>query len=525
MDAKLLSVRMVTQDNNKENMAGIDKIKSISPDKRLILAKSLVISGVASPLLQVWVPLPGKREKRLFGVPTLNDRCLQVLFKLALEPEWEAKFENNSYGFRPGKRSHDAIAAIRSFIQKKSKYVLHAGIAECFDCIDHQRLLEKIGMRGKFRKQLKSWLKVGVLDNNVFLDTEIVTSLGVIIAPLLANIALHGIEEYAKGLIKHIPFYGATGRLIKSSRRCDSLDFVRYADQFVILHPYLSVISLIQNRLPDFLGGFGLILNHSKSFITNTLEIKDDTKDICPGLNGKPGFNFLGFYIRQFKTNHLSAYGYNKLHLGFRTLIIPSLESRKEHQAELHKLVLKFGKHLSQDILIKKLNRIIRSWANNFGKSDANMMGLLVQMYYLLYLKLRRWSKRIYKTSGKGRVAFRKVGSDNWRFATENIALIRHFDYSQPLSRYVKVKGESSPFDDNQPYWSNRLLLNNLYNTRTMILLRVQKCYCNWCHSDFKYYDILEVDHIIPKAKGGGDEFENLQLLHRHCHDIKSSFD
>lgn len=525
IDAKLLAVRRVTQDNKGENTAGIDKVKKVPPEQRLALAHSLVIPGKASPLRRGWIPKPGKPEKRPLGIPTIRDRCLQALFKLALEPEWEAKFDENSYGFRPGRNCHDAVAAIRSFVQKRPKYVLDADIAKCFDRIDHERLLDKIGVIGKYRKQIKMWLKSGVLDKDVFAQTELGTPQGGVISPLLANIALHGMEAFCKDLIKDIPVYGSTGKLVKPVRRGESLGFVRYADDFVIIHPDLAVIELIQSKLPEFLGQIGLELSPTKTRVTHTLEINEANKRVCPGLDGKPGFNFLGFYIRQHKTTHLSALGPSKELLGFRTLIIPSKEKRNAHQDKLHDLVLKEGKGMSQDVLIKKLNPIIRGWANYFGRSDGNMMGLLGQMDYLLYLKLRKWAKRVYKTTGKGKVVFRRVGTNKWTFATKTVVLLKHIDYSQPLSGYAKVKGGASPYDHEQIYWAKRLTTNNTYSTRVTLLLKKQKGNCNWCKHQFNYDDILEVDHIIPRAKGGMDEYVNCQLLHRHCHDIKTSLD
>jgi len=524
-EAKLLSVRRVTQDNKDKSTAGVDKVKNVSPEQRLALAKSLKIPGVASPLRRVLIPKPGKSELRPLGIPMIRDRCLQALFKLALEPEWEAKFEFNSYGCRPGRTCHDAVAAIRSFVQKRPKYVLDADIAKCFDRINHEKLLDKIGMTGKYRNQLKMWLKCGVLDNEVFAHTEVGTPQGGVISPLLANIALNGMENFCKDLIKDIPVYGSTGILVKPLRRGETLGYVRYADDFVIMHPDLKIITLIRDKLPEFLAQIGLELSPTKTRITHTLEIDECTKETCPGLDGKPGFNFLGFYIRQHKTRHLSAHGPSKQLIGFRTLIIPSKEKQNTYQKKLHEVVLKEGKGRSQDLLIKKLNPIIGGWAKYFGKSDANMMGLLGRMDYLLYLKVRHWSKRIYKTSGKGKVAFRRVGTNKWTFATEKAVLIKHIDYSQPLSGYAKVNGAASPFDQDQIYWANRLTTNNTYSTRITLLLKKQKGNCNWCNSQFKHDDILEVDHIIPRAKGGKDEYVNLQLLHRHCHDSKTCLD
>lgn len=525
LSAKLLAVRRVTQDNKGKNTAGVDKIKAVPTEQRLSLARSLTIPGKASPLRRVWIPKPGKTEKRPLGIPTIRDRCLQALFKLALEPEWEAKFEENSYGFRPGRNCHDAIATIRLFVQKRPKYVLDANIAKCFDRINHEKLLDKIGMVGKYRSQLKMWLKSGVLDEHVFTRTEEGTPQGGVISPLLANIALHGMESFIKELIKDIPVMDSSGKPIKPSRRGSSLGFVRYADDFVVMHPDLKVITLIRDKLPEFLGAIGLNLSPSKTRVTHTLEIQEATKEHCPGLDGKPGFNFLGFDIRQHKTRHLSAHGPSGNLLGFRTIIIPSKEKRRTHQTKLHYLVLKYGKGRSQDLLIKKVNPVIRGWANYFGKSDANMMGLLGQMDYLLYLKLRQWAKRTYKTSGKGKVVFRRIGNNKWTFATSQTILVKHIDYSQPLSGYVKVKGGTSPFNHDQIYWAQRLTKNNTYNTRTTLLLKKQKGICCWCKNQFEYDDILEVDHIIPRALGGKDAYLNLQLLHRHCHDIKSNQD
>ena len=110
--ARALTVRRVTQDNQGKKTAGVDGEKSLSPKKRLDLVNKLKLGTKASPTRRVWIPKPGTEEKRPLGIPTMKDRALQALVKLALEPEWEARFEPNSYGFRPGRACHDAIAAI-----------------------------------------------------------------------------------------------------------------------------------------------------------------------------------------------------------------------------------------------------------------------------------------------------------------------------------------------------------------------------------------------------------------------------
>ncbi len=131
--AKLLSVRKVTQENKGKCTAGVDRVKSLNNRQRIELAQELKIDGKSRATRRVWIPKPGKTEKRPLGIPTMGDRAKQALLKLALEPEWEAKFETNSQGFRPGRSTHDAIEAIRIVISGKPKYVLDADIAQCFD--------------------------------------------------------------------------------------------------------------------------------------------------------------------------------------------------------------------------------------------------------------------------------------------------------------------------------------------------------------------------------------------------------
>jgi len=119
--AKLLAVRRVTQDNHGKQTAGVDGIKSLSPLQRQALAENLGQLPIGSPTRRVWIPKPGTAERRPLSIPTLHDRALQALVKQALEPEWEARFEPNSYGCRPGRSVHDASCAIFPAIEKQPK--------------------------------------------------------------------------------------------------------------------------------------------------------------------------------------------------------------------------------------------------------------------------------------------------------------------------------------------------------------------------------------------------------------------
>ncbi|NEO66713.1 MAG: group II intron reverse transcriptase/maturase, partial [Moorea sp. SIO4G2] len=275
--AKMIAVRRVTQENKGKKTAGIDGQKALTNKQRLTLAASLKIQKKAQPTRRVWIPKPGRTEKRPLGIPTIYDRGLQALAKQAIEPEWEAKFEPNSYGFRPGRSCHDAIEAIFNSIRQKPKWVLDADIAKCFDKINHDSLLKKLNTYPSMRRLIKSWLKAGVMDKGTFSPTKEGTPQGGIISPLLANIALHGMEEHIKEYSESLP-----GR--KHANRKE-LNLVRYADDFVIMHKNQEVIEECCKIINEWLKHMGLELKPSKTRITHTFD----------------GFNFLGFNIRQYK--------------------------------------------------------------------------------------------------------------------------------------------------------------------------------------------------------------------------------
>jgi RNA-directed DNA polymerase len=161
--ARLLAVRKVTQDNQGKKTAGIDGIASLTPPQRLTLAESIhpkeQRKRKAKPVRRVWIPKSGKPEKRPLGIPVMYDRACQALAKQALEPAWEARFEPNSYGFRPGRSRHDAIGAIHANIKQRAKWVLDADIAGCFDGISHAALLDKLATYPAMRRTVKAWRK------------------------------------------------------------------------------------------------------------------------------------------------------------------------------------------------------------------------------------------------------------------------------------------------------------------------------------------------------------------------------
>lgn len=513
---KLLATRRVTQDNSGKITAGIDGVKKLQPLQRFVFAKKLKIFSKAKPLRRVWIEKSGKSEKRSLGIPIMTDRGTQALFKLALEPEWEAKFEPNSYGFRPGRNCHDAIKQIYLSINKKPKFVLDADIRKCFDKIDHKKLLLKLGFeKGRFPNQLKSWLKSGVVDHGVFQETSAGTPR--ILSPLLANIALHGMENMLKELMDSIPLRTPKGTAMGKRDKRRSLSVIRYADDFVVMHYDKEVLLKCRDAISEFLLDVGLELSPEKTRITHTLALSSENiLQFNLEANTKPGFNFLGFTIRQFRSKYTGGL------LGLQTIITPSKEKWVAHLDKLSQVV-KRSKTSSQELLIQKLNPIISGWARYFGKSDAATTQIMSKMDHLLYLKLRRWAKRKTQTAAAGsRKYWRKAGNRAWTFKSKSgMTLYYHTNFVSSIKEYVKVIGENSPFDGKDVYWASRLGTHPLMTKTRAALLHRQKGCCTLCGGRFNTSDSMEVDHITPLSLGGSKAFTNSQLLHRHCHDQK----
>jgi len=225
--AKCLAVRKVTQDNRGKKSAGVDGQLALSPRRRMKLAESLRLKPRTLAVRRVWIEKRGTTEKRPLGIPTIENRAQQALACLALEPEWEARLEPNSYGFRPGRSGHDAIEAIFINLCFLPKYILDADIAKCFDRIDQQALLGKLSTFAVMRRAIKGWLAAGILDEGKLFPSKEGVQQGGPASPLLANIALHGIE---RAVTEAFPrFVVRDGKKITDDRP----RLIRYADDLV----------------------------------------------------------------------------------------------------------------------------------------------------------------------------------------------------------------------------------------------------------------------------------------------------
>ncbi len=373
--AKLLAVRKITQDNTGKKTAGVDGVKSLTPKQRCELAKQLDYRNKPKPTRRVWIPKPGRNEKRPLGIPTIADRATQTLAKLALEPEWEAHFEPHSFGFRPGRSAFDVREAIYNNLHGKHKYVLDTDIEKCFDRINHQYLLRKIKTFPTLNKTIKAWLRAGVIDGREFQSTNEGTPQGGAISPLLANIALHGIEEF---ITAKFPYKSICKRTngIKRGYNFRSPVTIRYADDLVVIHESKEVVERCKELLEEWLEPIGLKLKESKTRIVHTSK----------------GFDFLGYNFRIYSAGKTKSDkdSYGRM-LGHITIIKPSNNALKEHIQSLRETI-RYYKTGKQEALINALNKIIRGWTNYHKINSASKT--FSKLNHLLFLMLKSWASR-----------------------------------------------------------------------------------------------------------------------------------
>jgi len=511
-ESKLLAVRRVTQDNQGKNTAGIDNVKALIPSKRIKLAKSICINNEASKILRVMIPKPNSTELRPLGIPTIQDRATQALALMALEPQWEAKFEPNSYGFRPGRGCHDAIEAIHSSINKKPKFVLDADIRKCFDSINHEYLLNKLDTYPMMRKQINAWIKSGIIYQSETLFPEAGTPQGGVISPFLMNVALHGMENMLKEWVTQFPAYNPGKSILSKNARSSRLTLVRYADDFVLLHPEESVIKAAKELLSNWLAEIGLELHPLKTSIKHTYISVN---------NSPPGFKFLGFWIRNYPVG-TPTQGIRKS--GYKTYIRPHPDNIRDVMLKI-KRVLK--SHSDLPTIVRRLNPIIEGWSNYYRTVASKKT--FTSMDKDLINKLIKWAHRKHPKRNAGWVFQRYLYKSSWQGRNKNrfgyfekdIFKSVHSFAEKSIVRHSKVSGRASPYNGDWIYW---VLRGRDISDRRVSLQRTvlnQKGRCNICKLYFTSFDLIEVDHIIPTKLGGKSTYINLQAVHKHCHDSK----
>ena len=354
--ARLLAVRRVTEENQGKHTAGVDGVKSLTSQERLAMASIIHPNRwkhqPPMPVRRVWVPKPGTVERRPLAILPMIDRCKQALVKLALEPEWEARFEPHSYGFRPGRSTHDAIAAIVVAIERHPTFVFDADIEEAFDHVNQAVLLDKLQTFPALRQAINAWLTAGVMDGNTYFSSETGIAQGGVLSPLLMNVALHGMEVVvtegsANGHAREQPL------------------LVRYADNFVIVHANLKELQQAVRRVKHWLARIGLQLHADKTRFTHTMT----------PYQGQVGFDFLGFNIRQEPVEKIPRGQSGQEHsLRVKTIITPSQEASKRHLAAIDQRLQQL-KTAPQARVIAELNPLIVGWATYYnGVVEASTM-------------------------------------------------------------------------------------------------------------------------------------------------------
>src|SRR3954451_6860394 len=504
----LVAVRKVTEINAGRMTAGVDGETVVWADHKAELAdwvQHQTEPWSPSPVKRVYVPKSNGRRRPL-GIPVIADRCLQALTVNALEPEWEARFEPRSYGFRPGRGCHDAIVAIHTTASRtdsKRRWVLDADLAAAFDHLDHDHIYRSLGTFPG-RVLVRQWLKAGVIEDGRFAPTEEGAPQGGVISPLLMNIALHGMET-AAGVRYHL-----TGTRAGKTMP-ESPVLIRYADDLIALCHSREQTDQVKARLAEWLIPRGLSFNQDKTQITHLDQ----------------GVDFLGFTIRRYPNGKLLTKPSNN---ALRRI-------RRRLSAEMKAL-----RGANADAVIAKINPIITGWAAYYriGASKHAFGALDAHLWRLAY----KWARFSHPNKSTRWVLARYFGMfnrarrDKWVFGSRETGFyLRKFAWT-PIVRHRMVTGTASPDDPAlTDYWSLRRRRNPPpIGTTRLRLLRVQHSRCPICHGLLLHADqepqsprewerwltatrkAIRKHAITASGAGTPDERAATRLIHTHCH-------
>ncbi|MGW9032993.1 group II intron reverse transcriptase/maturase [Streptomyces sp. NPDC055722] len=453
----LVSVRRVTEVNAGRRTPGVDGQVVLTAPGKAELVRFLQECGSswrARPLRRVFIPKAGSAiKKRPLGIPVIIDRCQQARAANALEPEWEARFEARSYGFRPGRGCHDAIGVIYNTLNGKNPkrvWVLDADLAAAFDRIDHDRLLAEVGTFPA-RGAIRQWLKAGVVERGRFTPTEEGTPQGGLISPALLNVALHGMETAAG--VRYYP----SGHRQAGETMPDAPVLVRYADDLVALCHNRQQAEQVKARLAQWLAPRGLVFNEDKTRI----------------VHAETGFDFLGFNVRRYRQGKL--------------LIKPSAAAVRRIRARL-RTEIRALRGADTGAVLHAVNPIVRGWAAYYRTVVSSEVFSALDSY--LWRLTYRWAVRRHPNKPRHWVTARYFGrfntarQDRWVFGDRDSgAYLVKFAWTR-IRRHQLVKGSASPDDPLlADYWAERRRRNAPLpvDRATLRLLQAQKGRCPGC--------------------------------------------
>ncbi len=435
LPARLWAVHLVTEVNEGRFTPGVDNVVYNTDEAKVKLVENLRFEGYKPfPARRGWIPKPDKTKRKL-GLPAIRDRAMEMLVYLAMSPEWEVRFEPHSFGFRPGRSPIDAVHHMfNSLLHSRGRkphpgWTFDADISKCFDNISHESLLNKID-GSPFQEIIKAWLKSGVISEVGFEATEKGTPQGGVISPLLANIALHGMELL-------FGIFTRSGKYVKPINRKGmnkQILFFRYADDFIVFAPSKRVLVYhVIPKITAFLAEIGLSLNSEKTRVVNISE----------------GIEFLGFrFQRYFRKDGT----------------IKELEfcpSRKRLDQFLEKTKEYIRSNWNKDVvdIIRGLNYKIIGFCNYFKWSKANRA--FGYLSYRLWEQLWSWARKRHPKRGRKWIRHRywqSTEKSDWTFTWQGKELVQPYArYDMYWWRWPKLRILASPFDPLlQSYWADR---------------------------------------------------------------------